>query len=78
MMARLFQNYRAEVLFSTGRGGLTIPSNDQRDLKCFPCCIRPSSHTSSILGWGVSAQIADSHALVRLPRSLGGGKVLFL
>jgi len=29
-------------------------------------------------GSDMSAQIADSHALVLLPRSLGGGKVLFL
>jgi hypothetical protein len=50
MMARLFQDHGAEVLFSTGLGGLTMICNHQRDLKCFPRCALPPSHPSKILG----------------------------
>jgi hypothetical protein len=77
-MARLFQAHGAEVLFSTGLGGLTMGCNHQRDLKCFPRCALPPSHPSTIV-WGLCVgQIAGSHALLALPRSLGGGEVLFL
>src|SRR5437879_12879093 len=63
MMARLFQNYGAEVLFSTGRGGLTILCNDHRDLKCFQPCALPPSHLSRFLWqWYVRADRGQSRA----------------